>query len=158
MTYYLSKCEDMTCLKTYPANLHKCPHCGADAAFSSPAPLDPRDWGYDIETYPNIFTACFIHAATGMELMYEISDRMNQQPQLIDFMFNLGRSKARGVGFNNLSFDYPVLHFVAHNPGCTLEQIYAKAQSQIKPEGQWPEIIWDREQIFRPLDLYKINQ
>lgn len=158
MTHYLSRCDEMAgCGKTYPADLHKCPHCGADAAFSSPAPLDTRDWGYDLETYRNCFTACFIHAATGMELMYEISDRVNQQQQLIDFMFNLGRSKARGVGFNNLSFDYPVLHFVAHNPGCTLDDIYAKAQSQIKPDGQWPEIIWDRDQIFEQIDLYKIN-
>ncbi len=155
--HYLNKCEDATCGKTYPADLAVCPHCGADVAFSSIAQLDVRDWGYDIETYPNIFTACFIHAATGMELMYEISDRANQQQQLIDFMFNLGRSKARGVGFNNLSFDYPVLHFIASNPGCTVEQIYAKAQSQIKPDGQWPEIVWDREQIFEQIDLYKIN-
>lgn len=158
MTHYLSRCDEMAgCGKTYPADLQKCPHCGADAAFSSPASLDPRDWGYDLETYRNCFTACFIHATTGMELMFEISDRVNQQQQLIDFMFNLGRSKARGVGFNNLSFDYPVLHFVAHNPGCTLEQIYAKAQSQIKPDGQWPEIVWDRDQIFEQIDLYKIN-
>jgi hypothetical protein len=134
--HYLSKCEDATCGKTYPADLHNCPHCGADSAFSSIAPLDPRDWGWDIETYPNIFTASFIHAATGMKLAFEISDRKNEQPQLIEFVFNLGRSKARGIGFNNLAFDYPVLHYVVNAPGCTLEQIYAKAKSQIKPEGQ----------------------
>lgn len=155
--HYLSKCEDMSCQKTYPADLHKCPHCGADSQFSSIAPLDPWDWGYDLETYKNIFTASFIHAATGMELVFEISDRKNEQSQLIDFVFNLGRSKARGVGFNNLAFDYPVLHYVVNAPGCTLEQIYAKAQSQIKPEGQWPEIIWDRDQIFEQIDLYKIH-
>ena len=155
--HYLSKCEDATCGKTYPADLHNCPHCGADSAFSSIAPLDPRDWGWDIETYPNIFTASFIHAATGMELVFEISDRKNEQSQLIDFVFNLGRSKARGIGFNNLAFDYPVLHYVVNTPGCTLEQIYAKAQSQIKPEGQWPEIVWDRDQIFEQIDLYKIH-
>lgn len=155
--HYLSKCEDATCGKTYPADLHNCPHCGADSAFSSIAPLDPRDWGWDIETYPNIFTASFIHAATGMKLVFEISDRKNEQSQLIKFVFNLGRSKARGIGFNNLAFDYPVLHYVVNTPGCTLEQIYAKAQSQIKPEGQWPEIVWDRDQIFEQIDLYKIN-
>lgn len=155
--HYLSKCEDATCGKTYPADLHNCPHCGADSAFSSIAPLDPRDWGWDIETYPNIFTASFIHAATGMKLVFEISDRKNEQQQLIEFVFNLGRSKARGIGFNNLAFDYPVLHYVVNTPGCTLEQIYAKAQSQIKPEGQWPEIVWDRDQIFEQIDLYKIN-
>ena len=155
--HYLSKCEDATCGKTYPADLHSCPHCGADSAFSSIAPLDPRDWGWDIETYPNVFTASFIHAATGMKLVFEISDRKNEQPQLIEFVFNLGRSKARGIGFNNLAFDYPVLHYVVNVPGCTPEQIYAKAQSQIKPEGQWPEIVWDRDQIFEQIDLYKIN-
>lgn len=155
--HYLSKCEDATCGKTYPADLHNCPHCGADSAFSSIAPLDPRDWGWDIETYPNIFTASFIHAATGMKLVFEISDRKNEQLQLIEFVFNLGRGKARGIGFNNLAFDYPVLHYVVNAPGCTLEQIYAKALSQIKPEGQWPEIVWDRDQIFEQIDLYKIN-
>lgn len=155
--HYLSKCEDATCGKTYPADLHNCPHCGADSAFSSIAPLDPRDWGWDIETYPNVFTASFIHAETGMKLVFEISDRKNEQQQLIEFVFNLGRSKARGIGFNNLAFDYPVLDYVVNAPGCTPEQIYAKAQSQIKPEGQWPEIVWDRDQIFEQIDLYKIN-
>ena len=155
--HYLSKCEDATCGKTYPADLHNCPHCGADSAFSSIAPLDPRIWGYDEECYPNIFTCCFIHAATGMELLYEISDRKNEQSQLIDMVFNLGRSKAIGIGFNNLSYDYPLLHFVVNNPGCTLDEIYAKSQSQIKPAGQWPEIIWDRDQIVQQIDLFKIH-
>ena len=155
--HYLSKCEDATCGKTYPADLHNCPHCGADSAFSSIAPLDPRIWGYDEECYPNIFTCCFIHAATGMELLYEISDRKNEQSQLIDMVFNLGRSKAIGIGFNNLSYDYPLLHFVVNNPGCTLDEIYAKSQSQIKPAGQWPEIIWDCDQIVQQIDLFKIH-
>lgn len=157
MMHYLSKCEDATCGKTYPADLHNCPHCGADSAFSSVAPLDPHIWGYDEECYPNIFTCCFIHAATGMELLYEISDRKNEQSQLIDMVFNLGRSKAIGIGFNNLSYDYPLLHFVVNNPGCTLDEIYAKSQSQIKPAGQWPEIIWDRDQIVQQIDLFKIH-
>lgn len=151
--HFLSQCDDMTCQKTYPADLHNCPHCGADSAFSHPAPLDPRDWVYDIETYPNIFTAFFIHAATGLEMLFEISDRRDDRQALVEFMMNLGRSGARGVGFNNLSFDYPVLHYVAQ--GGT--DIYSKAMSQIKPAGQWPEIVWDRDQIFPQVDLYKIN-
>lgn len=155
--HFLSQCDDMACQKTYPADLPNCPHCGADAAFSKSAPLDPRDWVYDIETYPNIFTALFIHAATGMELLFEISDRMNQRQELVEFMMNLGRSGGRGVGFNNLSFDYPVLHYVAMNAGCDVRNIYDKAMSQIKPAGQWPERIWDRDQIFQQVDLYKIH-
>lgn len=157
--HYLSKCEDATCSKTYPADLHNCPHCGADSAFSSIAPLDPKWWPYDIETYPNIFTCTFIHAATGMELVYEISDRKNQQSEIVDFMFNLGKSGAWGVGFNNMPFDYPVLHFIAHNPGCTVEDIYDYSQLTIKASNvnRWSVMVWDRDQIFPQLDLLLLN-
>lgn len=158
--HYLSKCEDMTCGKTYPADLSKCPHCGADSAFSSPAPLDTRDWGYDEETFPNIFTCCFIHAATGMELMYEISDRRNDWQALVDMVHNLGRSGARGIGFNNLEFDYPIMHWlVQQHAGVTPQQIFAKAQQVIESnnENSWSNVVWDREQVFQQIDLYKIN-
>lgn len=160
MTHYLSRCDEMAgCGKTYPADLHKCPHCGADAAFSSPAPLDPKWWPYDIETYPNCFTASFTHAATGMELVFEISDRVNQQQQLIDFMFNLGRSGAWGVGFNNMSFDYPVLHYIVHNPGCSVLDIYECSQRTIKASNgnRWSVMVWDNQQIFPQLDLLLLN-
>lgn len=153
---FLSECEDMTCGKTYPADLAKCPHCGADAAFSKPAPLDPRDWIYDIETYPNIFTALFIHAATGLEMMFEISDRRDDRQALVEFMLNLGHSGARGVGYNNQGFDYPVLHWVANNY-CNVTQIYDKSQSIIKSDGKFGTVVWDNEQLFPQLDLYKIH-
>lgn len=156
---YLSRCEDMTCGKTYPADLNNCPHCGADHAFSSPAPVDPKWWTYDIETYPNIFTCCLIHVATGMELVYEISDRKNQQEEFIQTLFNLGQSKAWGVGFNNQSFDYPVIHWVAQNPGCSVQEIYDKAQQTISASNgnRWSVMVWDNEQIFPQLDLLLLN-
>lgn len=160
MTHYLSRCDEMSgCGRTYPADLDKCPECGADAAFSSPAPLDPKWWTYDIETYPNIFTATFIHVATGMELIYEISDRKNQHSDLTQFMFNLGRSGAWGVGFNNMSFDYPVLHYVAHNPGCTVADIYNTAMQTIKSSNfnRWSVMVWDKQQVFPQLDLLLLN-
>lgn len=157
MTHFLSQCDPMAgCGKTYPADLHKCPHCGADAAFSTPAPLDVRDWGYDIEAIKNTFTVCFIHAATGLIQEFEISDRKHDGIALSEFVFSLGKSGARGVGFNNLSFDYPVLHWIAHNPSCTVDQIYEKSQKQIVPFGQYAPTVWDDDQIFKQIDLYKI--
>ena len=157
MTHFLSQCDPMAgCGKTYPADLHNCPHCGADAAFSTPAPLDVRDWGYDIETYPNCFTACFTHAATGMTQMFEISDRRNDWTSMIDFMHSLGKSNARGVGFNNLGFDYPVMHWIAHNIGCDVKGIYDKAMSIIRGQDKFGNVIWDDQQIFQQLDLFKI--
>lgn len=157
---YLSKCDPVNgCGKTYPANLNKCPHCGVDHAFSSPAPVDPKWWTYDIETYPNIFTCCLIHVATGMELVYEISDRKNEQEQFIQTLFNIGQSKGWGVGFNNQSFDYPVIHWIAQNPGCTVQEIYDKAQCTISASNgnRWFVMVWDNEQIFSQLDLLLLN-
>jgi rRNA maturation protein Nop10 len=154
MTHLLSQCDPLAgCGKTYPADLNECPHCGADAAFSKPAPLDPRDWGYDIETFPNIFSVVFIHALTGITKIFEISDRRNDWFELVEFMQQLGSSGARGVGFNNIHFDYPVLHHIALNPNCGVTSIYDKAMSIIK--GGSP--VWDNEHIFPQLDLFKIH-
>jgi rRNA maturation protein Nop10 len=154
MTHLLSQCDPIAgCGKTYPADLHNCTHCGADAAFSKPAPLNPRDWGYDIETYPNIFSAVFIHALTGLTKIFEISDRKNDWFELVEFMRQLGLSGGRGVGFNNIHFDYPILHHIALNPNCGVDSIYNKAMSTIKNS----QTIWGNEYIFSQLDLFKIH-
>lgn len=157
MTHYLSQCDTVTgCGKTYPSDLSKCPNCGIDQAFSSPAPLDQRDWGWDLETYPNVFTATWVHAATGLTVVHEISDRRNDWTQLVEFVNGLGRSGARGVGFNNLAFDYPVLHWIVRNVGCTVAGIYQHAMSIIKSDNKFGSMIWDSDMIFPQIDLYKI--
>ena len=97
--HYLSTCSG--CGKTYPADLESCPHCG-NWIDQQPAALDVRDWGYDIETYPNAFTATFIHAHTGTEIQFEISDRCNDYERLVKFLYGLKDTGARGVGFNVL--------------------------------------------------------
>lgn len=155
----LSRCEPINgCGKTYPSDLEKCPHCGTPEAFSVAAPLDPRDWIYDIETFPSVFTAAFLHAATGLTQTFEISDRRNDTQPLIEFMLGLGRSGARGVGFNNLGFDYPVMHYIVANPHSGVAGIYAKAMSLIKShdDDKFGTMIWDDQQVFAQMDLYKI--
>lgn len=149
----------MTCQKTYPADLNKCPHCKADSAFSHPAPLDSKWWGWDIETYDNIFTATFTHVSTGLVLVYEISDRRNDHQELVEFMINLGNSGGWGIGFNNASFDYPVVHWIAQNPGCTVREIFDTAQRILKASNvnRWSVMIWDDQQMFPQLDLLLLN-
>lgn len=153
MSHFLSHCNQ--CDKDFPADLPKCPKCG-NWVDISPAPLDPRDWIFDIETYPNCFTATWIHAATGLTIVHEISDRRNDWSVCVEFMYNLGRSGARGVGFNNLYFDYPVLHWLTSNLGCDARAIYDKAMSIIKGGDRWGSQVWDSDQIFPQLDLFKI--
>lgn len=109
-------------------------------------------WVYDIETYPNIFTACFINALTGEKRQYEISERRDDSEYLKEFLKWFKVTNVKAVGFNNLGFDYPVLHDFM-NGGNT----YDKAQEIITSDSRFGNMIWDNEMLFPQIDLYKIH-
>ena len=154
---FLSLCDPLNgCGKVYPGDLNACSHCGASAAFSSPAEVDPRDWGYDIETYPNIFTALFIHAETMQEQFFEISDRRNDHVALCNFITWLRANKQRGIGFNNIAFDYEVLHAIATGGLNTAELIYQKVQAIFASQNRFGGGVWESDRLFEQIDLYKI--
>ena len=67
---------------------------------------------YDIESYPNFFCLCAKSYTSGKKYQFEISERVNDINQLIDFMRILANQNAYLVGFNNVGYDYPVLHHV----------------------------------------------
>jgi hypothetical protein len=71
-----------------------------------------KDIIYDLEVYPNIFTLGAIFANGQGERVYEISDRRNDLTEMLDFLRNVARGGYRMVGFNNVGFDYPLLHYV----------------------------------------------
>lgn len=155
MTRGRYKCGD--CEKVYLSKFNECPKCGCTSAFASIVPYDPRDWVYDIETYPNIFTATFKHVQSGTYMRFEISTRKNDLYALLDFLFALKAMKCRLIGFNNESFDYTVLHEImifAHST--TLDRIYQKAQDVIH-SGRFENIIWASDRFIEQIDLYKIN-
>lgn len=153
---FLSLCADSTCGKTYPGDLAVCPHCGADSAFSSPAAVDPRDWGWDIETYPNIATFYFIHAETGTERLFEISDRRDDFPALCEFVGWMNERGQRGIGYNCIAFDYEVLHAVVTVPLRTPEQIYNKVQAMFASQDRFGNTVREWDRFFEQIDLYKI--
>lgn len=64
---------------------------------------------YDTETFPNVHT-CLVSPMDRDEWwVYEISERRNDAPYLYHDLTSLRFS--RMYGFNNLSYDYPLLHF-----------------------------------------------
>lgn len=156
---FLSLCDPVSgCGKTYPGDLDECSHCGASSAFSLDAPVDPRWWGWDEETFPNIYTALFIHAETGQERLFEISDRRNDWVALDEFVKSLRQTRAVGLGFNSLGFDYPVLHWILANPQCTVADIYAKAMSIIGSfDDRFGHTVWESDWWFDQLDLFKVH-
>lgn len=156
---YLVRCDpiDDGCDHVYPADLMCCPKCGGSTVIvSTPEPLDPLIYIYDIETYPNIFTCAFLHPSTGTKWMFEISDRINMAEGFINFMYQLQRCGATMVGFNNIHFDYPVVHYICEvGNKINVDMIYNKAMDIIGGKPQLP--IWDNQRIVKQLDLYKIN-
>jgi hypothetical protein len=119
------------------------------------------DWIYDLETYPNVFTAAFKHPATGTRMLFEISDRHNDIYTLIDFLTALKGTRCRMVGFNNIGFDYPIIHFIIENYHLnpTVSDIYNKAADIIATpwEHRFDNVIWDQDIHIPQIDLYKIH-
>lgn len=151
------KCE---CGQLYSQYLVSCPSCDIAECFSTFIPYDVRDWIYDLETYPNIFTASFKHVNTGSRILFEISDRKNELVELVTFLQTLKDSNSRLVGFNNIGFDYPIIHYIIqHYPYVDIDSIYHKAASIINTpwERRFDNIIWDNDRYIEQIDLFKIH-
>lgn len=155
---YLVKCDplDGGCGTVYPGDLSTCPECGgATSLMAVDEPIDPLIYAYDIETYPNIFTCAILHPSSGIKFMFEISIRINMCEQFVAFIRALQRINAVMVGYNNLHFDYPVIHhIVVSREIVSVEEIYTVAMNIIKGHGQ---TIWENQHIVRQVDLFKLN-
>lgn len=155
------KCDPINgCGKTYRLDEKECPKCGTHSDFSVFVPINPLDWDYDLETYPNVFTAAFLHPNSGTRLLFEISERRNDIVELLKFLGALRDTGCRMVGFNNLGFDYPVFHFIMTAPSLpTLDDIYWKAASIIATswERRFDNVIYDDDVIIPQIDLMKLH-
>ena len=107
---------------------------------------------YDLETYPNFFLATFYNVYTNKWLEFEISDRLTEIEELREFL-NIKGLKL--IGFNNLNFDYPVLHntILKNKTNWSSEEIYSEVENIIQSKYS---SIWDNQIKIPQLDLYKI--
>lgn len=156
---YLVRCDpkDGGCDEVYPGDLEECPKCSASTVIMSiPEQIDLSYFVYDIETYPTAFTMCVTHPASCFEWEFEISIRKNDYMLFNEFMNLLQRLNATMVGYHNIHFDYPVIHFI-YNKGVsvTVAEIYHLAMSIISGKPQ--KMIWDNQRLVNQLDLFKIN-
>lgn len=123
--------------------------------------LTPGDIVYDIETYPNTFTIGLHHRSSGQRWLFEISDRRNDMQVFCKFIEEMKRQSCRMVGYNNIGFDYPVIHFIYQNRlACiTVADIYNKAMSIISANGpaRFSHMVWESDWLVQQIDLYKIH-
>lgn len=115
---------------------------------------------YDIESYPNVFTLAVERNDTGQIGVFEISDRRNDWQLLANFINWVKHNKSIMIGFNNIGYDYPVLHYVL-NYGCEITSHHAyNKTSQIigaSHDEKFAHTIWDKDMIVRQLDLFRVH-
>lgn len=126
-------------------------------------------WVYDLETYPNVFTFCIVRADGKFLKVFEVSDRKNESEGILNCLRYLRSNNQKMVGFNNIGFDYPILHEMMQwaikakrrNQDCVydVKNIYDLAQKQIasfKGEG-FGNTIRDKDVLIEQIDLFRVH-
>lgn len=123
------------------------------------------DFIYDIETYPNCFSFTALSTDKSVFWQFECSPRKNQIGDVFAFLDRLREHGDRMVGFNNIGFDYPVIHDLlsVRDKATTVggkavaARAYKKAMSIIKSEEKFEHIIRTADEHVPQIDLYKIH-
>lgn len=130
-------------------------------------------WVYDIETFKGVFTYSALNIETEEVVQYVIHKNNDQFGEIIDHL-----NKCKGqIGFNNLNFDYPIIHYMMNlywrlidqaekaflydeSPQQIVEMIYNKAQQLIEEqnkEGFYKTLAIKQSEVKIPqLDLFKL--
>lgn len=119
------------------------------------------NWIFDIEIYQNFFLVNFLNIKTKEKSSFQISQRQDDKFELIKFLKKIAINDGQMVGFNNLQFDYPLLHWFIlnfqkfkYNKELTLA-IWKKAQELIKTQTAFFNII--KQPFIKQIDLFKIH-
>ena len=118
-----------------------------------------NDYIYDIETYPNVFTLAVEHGEAPLRWSFEISPTRNDSKEIIAFLQYLKDTGARMAGFNNLGFDYPVLHTLIRMGHGDANTLYQKAQTIIdsQDDDKFVHMVKPTDRFVEQIDLYKIH-
>jgi hypothetical protein len=126
-----------------------------------------NSWVYDIETLKSCFTYTAINIDTLEVVQYVIHKEKNELGELIQHL----KSCKGQIGFNNLNFDYPIIHMIMNNMKCwfnkyldctetIINTIYKEAQRiiQVQKQDNSFEIvaIKNKNVLIKQLDLFKI--
>lgn len=128
--------------------------------------MNLKHYVWDCETFPNCFTFGITRSDGKHAKVFEISEFQNDILGLFKCIDYLVDNNISLIGFNNLGFDYPVLHAIINARkrfiGCTglelAEEIYSIAMQQIaSARDGFASTIPENEIIIKQIDLFKIN-
>lgn len=78
--------------------------------------VEPKLYIYDLETLKNFFSFTGKYEGEKEYYSFEMSARRNEREALLAHLAAVQYSGAMMVGFNNLGFDYPILHELMMHP------------------------------------------
>jgi len=119
-----------------------------------------NDFPYDLESYPNVFSAVIVHAASGTEWIFEVSDRVNQSRQFLNFVRSMAQHPGnRMVGYANTQYDYPLLHALLRFDSFTAADAYQISMGIIETpwDDRFKNTVWASDMIVPQVDLFKIH-
>lgn len=130
--------------------------------------MDRGCWVYDIETLASLFSYSAINIDTGERVAYVLHKDRDNFNELIKHL----RKCKFGIGYNNLNFDYPILHFILtkekelikiiedYSINDVIKLIYNEAQRIIESQNtdnfNTIVAIPTKEVLIKQLDLFKV--
>lgn len=117
------------------------------------------DFVFDLETYPNVFTLAVECADAPFRWQFEISPWRDDSREIVEFIFWMQAAGHRLVGFNNIGFDYPVVHLLARMGRGTAQQLYDKAQAIFasQDDNRWMHRVRPDDRIVPQIDLFLVH-
>lgn len=122
--------------------------------------MDKNWWVYDLEVYPNVFTAAFEHAVAPIKVAFEISDHRNDSDKLMEFLNYLHSQFATLVGYNNVGFDYSILHLFIKMGRSDAATLYQKCQAIIGSQDnseRFAHRVRPSDCFLPQIDLFLLN-
>lgn len=118
-----------------------------------------EDYAFDIECLPNLFTCITHRISDGARWTHIITPWLNQGREFNYFLNQIKHNNGRQVGYNNLAYDYPIIHLIMSLNGIVNNQIlYAKSMSIINSDfNDYSHTIWDNDRFIPQLDLMKVH-
>jgi hypothetical protein len=118
---------------------------------------------YDIETYKNLFSFSIVRADGKFKQTFACSKYTNQIDRIHKCLEYLKQNDCFLVGFNNLGFDYPVLHELlkldteAKTGLWIANKVFKIAQKQIDSfKDGFGNTVKYEDQVVKQIDLFKI--
>lgn len=107
---------------------------------------------------PNCFTLAAEHCDYPLKWSFEISHFKDDSRELIEWLRWLVGHNAQMVGYNNVGFDYPVIHTLIQMGKATPEILYQKAMSIIHAQdtNRFASIVYPSDRYVEQIDLFKI--